>query len=70
MDPGQQNVSGYHTDDMGIMVDAGGTGIPGPTIGLGGGAGGEIGGEKAMKAGAEQSATWLRRMRPGPRPPS
>ena len=36
VDPGQHNVSGHLTDDMGIMGDASGAGIPGPTIGLGG----------------------------------
>jgi len=51
VDPGKHNVSSHLTDDMGIMSYAGGTGIPAPAIGLGGGAGGEIGGKKAMKAG-------------------
>ena len=49
--PGQYDVRGHLADDMGIMGDVGGTGVPGPTIGLCGGAGGEIGGEKGMKAG-------------------
>ena len=35
--PGQDNMSGHFTDDMGIMGDTGGAGISGPTIGLGGG---------------------------------
>ena len=51
VDPGQHDVSGHLADDMGIMGDAGGAGICGPTIGLGGGAGGKVGGEKGMKAG-------------------
>jgi hypothetical protein len=29
VDPGQDDVSGHLTDDMGIMGDAGGAGIPG-----------------------------------------
>jgi hypothetical protein len=37
-------------DDMGIVGDAGGAGISGPTIGLGGGARGDVGGEKGMEA--------------------
>src|SRR5215813_10634361 len=49
--PGQYDVRGHLADDMRIMGDVGGTGVPGPTIGLCGGAGGEIGGEKGMKAG-------------------
>lgn len=51
VDPGQHDVSGHLTDDMGIMDDAGGAGIPGPTIGLGGGTGGEVDGDKAVQAG-------------------
>ena len=51
VDPGQHDMSGHLTDDMGIMGDAGGTGIPGPTISLGSGSGGDIGSEKPMKAG-------------------
>src|SRR5215470_18802626 len=50
VDPGQHNVSGHLTDDMGIMGDAGGTGIGGPTIGLGGGARGEVGGKEGVEA--------------------
>ena len=52
VDPGQHDVSGHLTDDVGIMRDAGGTGIPGPTISLGSGSGGDIGGQKTMKAGS------------------
>ena len=37
VDPGQHDVSGHLADDMGIMGDAGGSGIPGPTISLGSG---------------------------------
>jgi len=48
--PGQYNMSGHFTDDMGIMGDSGGAGISGPTIGLGGGTWREIAGEKGMKA--------------------
>ena len=44
VDPRQHDVSGHLADDMGVMGDAGGTRIPGPTIGLSGGAGGEVDG--------------------------
>jgi hypothetical protein len=33
-DPGQDDVGGHLNDDMGIMGDDGGAGIPGPTVGL------------------------------------
>jgi hypothetical protein len=42
-------VSGHVADHMGIMGDAGSTGIPGPTICLGRGSGGDIGGQKTNK---------------------
>ena len=48
--PGQHDVSSHLANDMGIMGDAGGAGIPRPTIGLGGDAGGEVGSEKGMKS--------------------
>src|ERR1700747_1978440 len=51
VDPGQHDVSGHLTDDMGITCDAGGTRIPGPTISLGSGSGGDIDGQKTMQAG-------------------
>ena len=51
VDPGQHDVSGHLTDDMRIMGNAGGPRIPGPTIGLGGGDGHEVDGDKAMQAG-------------------
>lgn len=51
VDPGQDDVRGDLADDMGIMDDVGGSGISGPTIGLGSGPGCEIGGQKGMKAG-------------------
>src|SRR5689334_23728681 len=47
VDPGQDDMSGHLTDDMRLVGKAGGAGISGPTIGLGGSAGGEEG----MKAG-------------------
>src|SRR3954447_316642 len=47
--PGQHDMSGHAADDMRIVGDAGSTGIPGPAVGLGGGAGGEIGFEKGMQ---------------------
>jgi hypothetical protein len=51
VDPGQHDVSGHLTDDMGIMGDAGGAGILGATVSLGSGSEGDIGGQKVMKAG-------------------
>ena len=51
VDPGQDNVGGHLADDMGIVGDAGGPGVAGPTVGLGSGAGRQVGGEKGMQAG-------------------
>src|SRR6516162_5724948 len=51
VDPRQDDVRGHLADDMGIMGDAGGSRISGPTVGLGSCARDEIGGEKRMKAG-------------------
>src|SRR3954447_11847279 len=47
--PGQHDMGGHAADDMRIVGDAGSTGVPGPAVGLGGGAGGEIGLEKGMQ---------------------
>src|SRR5215218_5900596 len=47
--PGQHDMGGHAADDMRIVRDAGSTGIPGPAIGLGDGARGEIGLEKGMQ---------------------
>jgi len=51
VNPGQDDMGGHFADDMGIVGEAGGAGISGPTIGLGGGTRGEIGGEEGMEAG-------------------
>ena len=51
VDPGQDDMGGHPADDMGIMGDAGGAGISRPTIGLGDGAGSEVGGEEGVEAG-------------------
>src|SRR5215217_9267245 len=48
--PGQYDMGGHAADDMRIVHDAGSTGVPGPAVGLGGGAGGEIGLEEGMQA--------------------
>src|SRR3954454_21839872 len=48
--PGQHDMGGHAADDMRIMRDAGSTGIACPAVGLGGGAGGEIGLEEGMQA--------------------
>src|SRR5260370_7470921 len=58
VNPRQDDVSGHLADDMGIVGDAGGAGISGPTIGLGGSAGGEIGGEEGMEAGGRVISDW------------
>jgi hypothetical protein len=50
--PGQNDVGGHFTDDMELVIDAGGAGISRPSVGLGGGAGGEIGFEEGMQAGS------------------
>src|SRR5260370_26851289 len=50
VNPRQDDMGGHLADDMGIVGDAGGAGISGPTIGLGGGAPGGVGGEKSMGA--------------------
>jgi hypothetical protein len=46
-------VDGHLADDKGLVGQAGGTGVSGPTIGLGGGAWREIGGEESVEAAAE-----------------
>jgi len=51
VNPGQDDMGGHRADDMGIVGDAGGAGISGPTIGLGGGAGRDVGGEEGVEAG-------------------
>src|SRR5438270_10304764 len=48
--PGQHDMSGHAADDMRIVRDAGSTKVPGPAVGLGGGAGGEIGLEEGVQA--------------------
>jgi hypothetical protein len=53
VNPGQDDMGGHLADDMGIVGDAGGAGISGPTIGLGGGAGGELAARKAWRLAAE-----------------
>src|SRR3954467_13824394 len=48
--PGQHDMGGHAADDMRIVGEAGSAGIPGPAVGLDGGAGGEIGLEEGMQA--------------------
>ena len=50
MDPGQDDMGGHCTDNMGIMDEACGAGITGPSIGLGGGTRGQVGGEESVQA--------------------
>ena len=52
VNPREHDVGGHFADDMGIMSDAGGAGISGPTIGLGGGTGADVGGEEGVEAGS------------------
>src|SRR3954451_22480668 len=47
--PGQHDMGGHAADNMRIVRDARGTGIPCPAVGFGGGTGGEIGLEKGMQ---------------------
>ena len=49
--PGEDDMGGHVADDMGIVIDAGRAGISRPSVGLGGGARGEIGFEESMQAG-------------------
>jgi hypothetical protein len=51
VNPREHDVGGHLADDVGIVGDPGGAGIPGPAVGFGGGAGGEIGGKKGVEAG-------------------
>ena len=51
VNPREHDVGGHLADDMGIVSDAGGAGISGPTIRLGGGAGSDVGGEEGVEAG-------------------
>jgi len=51
MDPGQDDMGGHRADDMGIMDEAGGAGIAGPPVGLGGGTRRQVGGEEGVQAG-------------------
>src|ERR1700747_689350 len=52
VNPGQDDMGGHLADDMGIVGDVSGAGISGPTIRLGGGARGDIGGEESAQAGS------------------
>jgi hypothetical protein len=50
MHPGQHDMGGHLADDMGIVADAGGAGISGPSVGLGGRPRCEILGNEGMQA--------------------
>src|SRR5271155_786107 len=69
--PGQDDMGGHFADDVGIVIDTGGTGISRPSVGLGGGAGREIGFEKRVQTASRVighlAEAWIR---PGPAPPS
>ena len=72
MHPGQHDMGGHLADDMGIVADAGGAGISGPSVGLGGRPRCEILGNKGMQAvgrvvghlGSQHPGTTGRRHRP------
>ena len=49
VNPREHDVGGHFADDMGIMSDAGGAGISGATIGLGGGTGADVAARKAWR---------------------
>src|SRR6516162_9552864 len=51
MDPRQDDMGGHLADDMGIMDEAYRAGIAGPSVGLGGGIRGQVGGEEGVQAG-------------------
>src|SRR3954471_20405441 len=51
VDPGQHDMGGHLADHMGFVAETGNAGIAGPSVGLGGGARLEVGGEEAMQAG-------------------
>ena len=51
VNPGQDDMGGHLADDVGIVGDAGGAGVSRPTIRLGGGAGGDVGGKEGVEAG-------------------
>src|ERR1700731_595206 len=51
VNPGQDDMGGHLADDVGIVGDAGGAGVPQPTIRLGGGPGGDVGGKEGVEAG-------------------
>ena len=53
VNPREHDVGSHLADDMGIMSDAGGAGIPGPAIGFGGGAGARLAARKAWRLLAE-----------------
>ena len=50
MDPGQHEVGGHGTDDVGIVGLDGGRGVAGPAVGLGGAGGGDVVADEAVEA--------------------
>src|SRR5438874_11543898 len=61
VNPRQDDMGGHLADDMGIVGAAGGPGVPGPTTGLGGGAGGDFVGEQGLEAAARVTSALARR---------
>src|SRR3954469_2497261 len=68
--PGQHDMGGHAADDMRIVRDAGSTGVSCPAVGLGGGAGGEIGREERMQTVGRIVGHLLQADATGPPPPS
>ena len=51
MDPGQNDMGGHGSDDMGLVPDAGGAGVGRPAVGFDRRARGDVGGDGAMQRG-------------------
>jgi hypothetical protein len=47
--PGQDDVGGHPTNDVGVVFDAGSAGIGGPSVGLGNGAWCKVAGDERMQ---------------------
>jgi len=68
VDPREHDVSGHLADGVGIVGDAGGAGISGPTIGLGGGTGAKVGGEEGVETDGRVIGHLAQANAPGAKP--
>ena len=50
MNPGQDDMGGHVSNDVGVVCDAGRAGVAGPAVGPGSGAGGEVGAQEGVQA--------------------